>query len=443
MAMTGGIDGYVDDSLYPSNFHVQFTPGWTDRMLVRHGMAPRRKPRGAFTLIDLGCGDGVGQIVTAASHPEGHFLGIDAIPGHVERGTALAARCQVDNVELRCATFEQALAQPLPSADYVTAQGVLSWVSPANQAALFAVAARALKAGGVFTVGYNSLPGWSPIMAFQRLLRTVAADQPGDPTERFESACEAIRQSGMIGQHVFDWFDPLRARLPRDYFAHEYINRHWEPFWSSDVAAMAAGHGLVFAGSAYAQRLRDDFAFRASERAGLAAFENPVARELAGDIALNCWFRIDQFIKPPFASVDEATVDAAWLDGWWSLQQPAAGAVFEAESAAGTLRFDNQAARAIMASLDAGPGRLRGTGDLSDADLLNTADALFFADMIRPAEPPAPTPAAGAVNQTIRESAGRDLPVNALAGRNGPAALARDEIVSAGPATLARLGIEM
>lgn len=439
--MTGGIDGYGDDSLYPSNFHVQFTPSWTDRMLVRHGVTPRRKPRDAFTLIDLGCGDGVGQIVSAASHPEGHFLGIDAIPGHIERGAALAARCAVSNVALRCATFADVLADSLPAADYVTAQGVLSWVSPTNQAALFAIAARTLKPGGVFTVGYNSMPGWAPIMAFQRLLRAVAADRPGDPTERFESACDAIRQSGMIGQHVFDWLDPLRERLPRDYFAHEYINRHWEPFWSSDVAAMASAHGLVFAGSAYAQRLREDFAFRASERNGLAAFENPVARELAADIALNCWFRIDQFIKPPFASIDEASADAAWLDGWWALQRPAAEAAFETKSAAGTLRFDNDAARAIVAALDTGPGVLRGTAGLSAADILNTVDALFFADLIRPAEPPASTPAALAVNRAVRESAQQDLPINAFAGRNGPAGLARDEIVSAGSAALARLGV--
>jgi SAM-dependent methyltransferase len=436
-----GIDGYVDGSLYPSNFHVQFAPAWTDRMLVRHGMLPRRSPRGGFTLIDLGCGDGIGLIVNAASHPEGHFLGIDAIPGHVTRGANLAARCGIANATLRCETFEHALTTPLPAADYVMAQGVLSWVTPNNQAALFALAAKALKPGGVFTVGYNAMPGWSPILAFQRLLRAVAASLSGDPSERFEGACETIRASGLIGKSVFDWLDQKRETLPRDYFAHEYLNRHWQPFWSADVATMATAHGLVFAGSADARRLRDDFGLRAHERDGLAGLADRTARELGTDIAQNTWFRVDQFVKSPFVAASGADADTAWLDGWWASCQPAAAAVFASDGPAGTIRFENEAAHAILAALDDGPAILRSIGGLADADLLNTADALMFADVIRPAEPPAAVPAAAAINAAIRETTRQGLPVNALAGRYGPAALARDTIGTAGAETLARLGV--
>src|SRR5688500_7907169 len=80
------IDGYVADALYPSTFHPAFAPAWLDAILTWKRVRPPRRPRGPFTLVDLGCGDGAGLILLAAAHPEGRFLGVDGMAEHVARG---------------------------------------------------------------------------------------------------------------------------------------------------------------------------------------------------------------------------------------------------------------------------------------------------------------------------------------------------------------------
>ena len=69
------IDGYVGDSLYPSSFHASFAPPNIDAMLAHAGIASPRGlgTRSPFTMVDIGCGDGIGLILNAAAHPEGHF----------------------------------------------------------------------------------------------------------------------------------------------------------------------------------------------------------------------------------------------------------------------------------------------------------------------------------------------------------------------------------
>ena len=434
-----GIDGYVGESLYPGSFHPQFSPGWSDRMLVRHGFVPPRAAREAFTLIDLGCGDGFGLILNAACYPEAMFVGIDAMPGHIARGRDLAARIGLDNIRFDCLSFAEACASELPQADYATAQGVLSWISPANQQALLGLATRSLKPGGVLTIGYNCLPGWAHIAPFQRLVRAIADGLEGDPAQRFAAAREKVRASGAVADSVFAWLDDLARKLPGDYFAHEYLNAHWNPLWSADAIALVEAHGLEFAGQAEPLRLRPDFCFRKAERDALAGLSGP-ARALAADVFHKQSFRSDLFVKPPCVRIDEAAGSARWRDGYWAARCGHNEAVWAHVTPAGTIRFDNEAARAIMAGLQDGPAPLRGMGGLADVDLLNTADALLIADLIRPAEPPCDAPRAAAANAVIRAEAEAGHTLNGLAGRNGPVPVPRDLSVFSDLAAIKRGG---
>lgn len=435
-ASADGIDGYVDDSLYPSSFHQPFTPPWIDAMLVRHGIAPpRARPRDPFAAVDLGCGDGIGLILCAAAHPEGRFLGIDAMPGHVARGQAIVAELGLANIELRCATFADALADAVPDADYVSAQGVLSWVGPDNQRALLALAAGSLRLGGVACIGYNIQPGWTPVMGFQRLVRAIAHGLSGNSSERFAAARERVRAlsaEGMAGltPDIFTFLDRMAARAPADYFAHEYLNGHWSPLWSGDALALAADHGLAHATLNDARRIRPDFAFRAAQRRALEAIPVGPAREIAGDLYAHGWFRIDLFTRGAPVPIDTEANRAARLAGWWMAGAESAGVDYSLRTPAGILRFDNDAARATMFALADGPrplGAILASGAAGTAaDLLNTTDALFAAGLIRPVDPPADAPAAGAANRRIMALAKAGSPINGLAGPHGAIAFARD-----------------
>jgi SAM-dependent methyltransferase len=450
-ATSADIDGYLAEDVYPSNFPREFSPAWLDAVLRHRGAGSPRAPRGSFDLLDLGCGDGAGLIVLAAAYPEGRFTGVDALPAHVAHGEALAARLGIDNVRFRCALFSEIEDPAAPEYDYVTAQGVIAWVSPANRAHVYRIAAGALRPDGVAVFGYNAMPGWKDIAVFQHMVRAMAQAETGPSGQRFEAAVERLRAlhaagAPVISDALWTWFDGARERLPPAYFQHEYLNTHWAPQWSDQVAAAMAVHGFALAGLANANRQRQDFAFRAAQRQALANIGDPVARELAADVFLQASFRVDVF-----ARAGRTGHQSARLDGWWAANVTEADATYACDTPAGRLKFDNLAARAILQALASGPQALRavhaGGGAGTQADILNAADALFLAGHIAPAEPPAATPFAEALNADVARTAAQGGGVKALAGRHGAFAMPADRIAEAfardgaARSAMARLGV--
>ncbi len=415
------LDGYVADSLYPSSFHAAFAPPNIDAILTHGGIASPRgaAPRGPFTMVDIGSGDGIGLILNAAAHPEGHFIGIDGNPAHIELGASIAAAGGLPNIRFEHAYFDAARgALPAATADYVQCQGVLAWVSEANRGHVLDLAGHLLKPGGVLAIGYNCLPGWTPIMAFQQMVRALAADRRGTPVERFEGALAALRAADVFGREHWEWIDGLRARYPADYFAHEYLNENWCPLWAGDVVTAAAARALACAGQARPYRLRPDLALKAAWRRSLDAIESAAARETATDLFTGNWFRTDPYVKGAVRRLTAKTRDEARMPGWWAATKPAGEARFEARTAAGTMGFDNAAAHAILATLADGPQPLSVVQGLGSADLLNAIDALFMAGEVIAVDPPASVPHASAVNAAI-QAAGVGATVNGAITRHG------------------------
>lgn len=425
------LEGYVGDSLYPSVFHTAFGPAWIDRLRLREGIAPPRRSAAdsRFTLMDLGCGDALGLIIHAAAHPESRFIGIDAMPAHIERGRAMAAELGVDNVELRLATFDEALRHPSAGADYIVAQGVLSWVRPCIRRDLLALTAHNLRDGGVAAIGYNCMPGWRDRLSFQKLLYLVSKSKPGSPTDRYELAYDHLRslsKGGMasLGDRHFEWIDRLREQLPREYFPHEYLSAFWEPLWAADVIGDAQTQGLRFLRSNMSNRLREDFILKSAQREALATLETLPQREVATDLYINCQFRIDLYIKEPVEWIDEATTRAWQLSSWWLLKKPADQIEYSLKTPAGTLRFDNVAARALVERLDRGPAALSEIAEASDAfthaDLLNVSDALFTAGVTVPVDPPDGAIETARINDWLADQIGSTPTINALVTPYGP-----------------------
>ena len=427
-------------------------------MLVRHGFAPPRGPRSPFTFVDLGCGDGIGLVVAAAAHPEGRFIGIDAMPGHIERGNTLIERLGLPNIELRCATFQDALHGISAQADYVMVQGVMSWVGPANQAAVLALAIHMLRPGGVASIGYNALPGWAWILPFQRLVHSLSQGLPGTPADRFEQARDRARAlsqaTGAIDATVFAWFDERFGRLPRDYFAHEYLNAHWAPMWCSDVMSAMTERGGQYVGDALTLCLREDFALKATWRAALDTIAAPAARAMARDLLINRWYRVDLYSKPDpihqttaLVPLDAQAAMHARMTQHWATGTTAYDASFKLQTPAGLIRFANDAARSILHGLQNGPAPLTaiqasGNPPLGTADLLNTTDALWMADLIRPVEPAAEVPLAVATNAALWATAHDATPMNGLVGRYGGVAVPRSSMAAGlSAAVRLRLGI--
>ena len=429
------VDGYVADTLYPSMFHHRFAPPWIDAFLIRSRVAPPRKTRGAFTLVDAGCGDGYGLIVNAVAHPEGRFIGFDASAKHIARGTKLARTLKLTNVELHRTTLEQESFSA--KADYVTAQGLLSWISGRNQEALWKFVQRTLKPGGVFAVGYNTLPGWSDKIPFQRLLRAFSDQVPGNSTERFAAGFYLASATGLVPDQILERIEETMSGKWGGYNAHEYLNRHWDPLWSGDVIQMADAHNLHFVRTAMEQWVREDFAYKKQDRVVLAKISNQRAREMAADLFRNASFRTDLFIKPPFQATTPETVRHSRLIQYWFLRGNAGEITYSCNTASGKLRFANRAARAIVAKLVDGPARLVDVAGSTADELLDAADALFTAGYIRPADPPVPVPTAAAWNERVLSG---EIGINALVGAHGAVGIPTEGL-ALDLATRPRLGV--
>lgn len=390
---TGGaaapIDGYVADSLYPSCYHGEFAPDWTDAVLLRCGQRPPRAEHdGSFTLLDLGCGDGLGLLALAYANPGSNFIGIDANAGHIERGRRIATSLGITNAELRCATFEDALADEAIGADYVAAQGVLSWIGPRSRVALLGLIAKNLRPGGALTIGYNAYPGWTHQQPLQKLLNRLSKEHAGTPMQRFEAAlgqARALSRKGMVtpGEAQFAKIDRLLEAEPSDYFAHEYLNDGCQPMWSCDVIEMMAEAGLQFVHTAQMHKLRRDFVLRPSQCDALDAITDPASREMAADLYGDAAFRVDVFQSGAGHPIPKSEAMTRRMKQTLIGHRSASEARFELRVPAGTLRFENSAASQIMQHLDDGPADLAqiaaAGGEATDGDLLNTLDALIMA----------------------------------------------------------------
>ncbi|MCB2078518.1 MAG: methyltransferase domain-containing protein [Novosphingobium sp.] len=434
------IDGYVADTLYPSSLHQYFQPAWIDWNLKRRGLTPPRcTSNRAFTLVDLGCGDGLGLVLAAASYPQASFIGVDAMPEHVERGMHFAKAAGLGNLTFHCATFADAAGLADGTADYVTAQGVLSWVNEANRALLMDLAARWLTPGGTFTVGYNCYPGWNTITGFQRVLNALCAAGEGSSEERLALALETARAANVLSEAAWQWFHQMREKHPANYFIHEFLNDGWNPAWSGDVIRSLETHGLHFVSQIRASEIRREFSYSSDHLESLSKIANLSTRELASDILTENWFRHDLYMKLPWTPLKADTVAQTWLAQWWALcTAPDNIEAYRVTTPAGELDFDGEATRSIIALLSGGPAPLTSLNGFMPGDLINAVDALFCAKLIIPVDPAGTATAATRCNRVMRDNG---WPIGGLAGTCGPMGIDRQALPDASESGLRRLGI--
>ncbi|MEM1277117.1 MAG: class I SAM-dependent methyltransferase [Pseudomonadota bacterium] len=434
---SANLDGYITGSAYPTSINFEFSPAWIAHILRRGG---RRPPpvRGPIRLLDIGCGDGITLASIAAAYPEGQFVGLDAMEEHIQRGQTFAKALGISNVELRQGTFEDALARMPEEFDYITCQGVIAWVSPENRTRVLDLAARSLAPGGVFAVGYNSMPGWTDRMGLQHLIRIFGDQVDGTPSECFKAALDQIQALANAGAPVvaaerIEDFLGLLSRFASDYFPHEYLNHYWAPIWSADLKGEMARRDLSFAAQINYERFREDFCLKAAQRAGLEGLENPLLRDTAIDVLCNTAFRIDLYLRDPV----EAPYPELMRDAWITAPEPAESAQFEARTAAGRLKFDNAATRGVLDVLSSGPcpvATLLSDLDLSEADILNALDSLSTGNQILPAVPTLEVASAAKINAMLKDWCrnGSPLAVDVQIGQNGPLRLSPNELMILG-----------
>ena len=283
-------------------------------------------PREGLTILDLGCGRGVGVLALAAANPSWTAIGIDYMPAHVGEAREIAAASGLDNarfLEVDLATLDEAAAaRLLPELDVVTLHGLWSWVSDAVREGILRVLRSRLKPGGLVLVTYNALPGWSQDLALQRLLRDSAAALDGTGAERMAEAFDLARGLQEAGapalQHGF-FLDRVAKTVEgsRDAFAryavHEFLSEHWRPAWPQDVAAAFAEAKLDFVGPAALALHFADLVMTAEQRDAIAALPRGLSREFLRDLFVKPTLRQDLFVRGRRPANPAVTVPALAL----------------------------------------------------------------------------------------------------------------------------------
>jgi SAM-dependent methyltransferase len=352
------IAGYVSDIPYLRDFKPMLAPAWLDHAALVGGVEAPVRRRG-FSWCDLGCGQGITAIILAATHPNGIFHGIDAMPVHIDHARRLAAAGRVANAHFHATDFAAALDLALPNFDYIVAHGVYSWVDEANRHALRQFIKQHLKPGGLVYVSYNTMPGWARDLPFQRLLRTLAAVACGDSARRTVAAAAAIRYLAPHAPPLADSFIVRQLiERPEDYSApylvHEFMPAAWQPLYVTELRAALATIGLSPVASATLIENFDHLLFGQAACERLAAIEDGDLRELVRDYFLDQRFRCDVFCR---GSLRLSAGDRAerLLAGSLALARPPTAIRYATTTPAGRIGYDSPAARAIVAALTTGP----------------------------------------------------------------------------------------
>ncbi len=294
--------GYVDDVPYTADFYPETAPAHIAFAALCRGKPPAlaRRPH---RVLELGCGQGFGLALLAASNPEVAFEGCDFNAEQVVHARSLIADAALANVTVSHTTFEEAARHGANDVDVAIAHGILSWIEPASQRAVVANLERRLRPNGLAYVSYNCMPGWAPLAPIRRLILEVKQRNPGNSATQIRIALELIEKLWRTNAGYFV-INPMAAHhvgamltMDRAYLAHEYLVERAELPLFADVAAILASAGLTFVASAALLDNFDTYAAPETVRPLIAQVDDPILRETVRDFAANRKFRRDIYAR--------------------------------------------------------------------------------------------------------------------------------------------------
>jgi SAM-dependent methyltransferase len=373
--------GYVTEVLYTEHFFRELSPAWLNYVAVLNGCQPRPLDPG-FTYMELGCG--LGQTVTllAGAHPQGRFFGVDFNPAHVDWARRYASQAGVGNVEFLERSFLDLTVQEVPECDFIVLHGVYAWVSPEVRAGIQRIIRERLKPGGLVYNSYNCLPGWAADSPLQKLIYETAQHLPGDATQRTQTAMKSIEE--LVGAK-FAYFaatptaGKMAAKMAErnaNYLAHEFMNDHWHPFYSSDVADEMANAKLTFVGSATLAENHLELLGSDELQAKVKAQPTQRLRQLFQDLAQNQRFRRDVFVRG-HAQLNRAAIQRNMEAEVFGVLRDLKPVTNVAKVARGEVKFDEKAFPAIKEAL------LQGTWSTGDMRKEMMAKKLAHLDVDR------------------------------------------------------------
>jgi SAM-dependent methyltransferase len=305
--MTSWSHGYVSDIEYLPGFYPDQTPGHLQLACILNGYEPPLSAQN-FRYCELGCGQGTTASVIAAANPLAHVIAIDFNPAQIARAKRRASDYGLTNIDFLELSFEELKNDTkLRDFDIVSLHGVWSWISQSDRDAIVGFLAGAVKPGGLVSLSYNCMPGWTSLLPFQRMLLEHSRLTKSRSDQRVVNSLEFIEKLEKLGcqtvgnKEFFARFQSKnKIRNEHDhavYLAHEYLNENWEPLYHIDTARMLEPAKLNFIASATLLDNFSDLMLTPEQREILDAIPPGAMREMAKDYFVNRPFRRDIYIR--------------------------------------------------------------------------------------------------------------------------------------------------
>lgn len=363
--------GYVTDIIYTAGWYGQQSPVMMALACQLCSVAvPLPAADDPVNLLELGCGQGFGAMVQAASNPTWHVTAVDFNPAHIAAAREWAAEAGLTNItfiEADLATLaEESASQKIPEADFVTMHGVWSWVPKSVQNGIVRLLRNKVRAGGAVHVSYNALPAWSPAIGMQRMLREAGHRLAWRSDRQAEEGLAIVKALLAAEARQLERSPFVKSILnrieeaPPSYLAHEYMNEHWQPCFMIDVASALSDAKLEWAGSSQLTENFPALIFTDAQRAVAAKFEDPLMREMVKDLCLDRSLRHDVFVRGP-RRIDNASRDAALMDVVIGMNIHPDDLPAEVDVPAGQAQFNTAFYQPIVRAASAGAARI---GDL-------------------------------------------------------------------------------
>ncbi len=369
--MTSWNDGYVTDVAYMPGWYPNQSPNMMAlACLLGNVWTPIPAPDDRISVLELGCGQGYGAMVTAASNPNWQVTAIDFNPAHIASAREWAAATQLTNVtfiEADLSTLaEDPASRMVPEADFVTMHGVWSWVPRSVQSGIVRLLRDKVKPGGAVHVSYNSMPAWGEAIGMQRMLHEAGkrlAWRSDRQAEEGLGIVRALAEAEATHLHRSPFVRNMLERLgmsPVAYLAHEYMNESWAPCFLADVAAALSDAKLEWVASAELTENFPELMLTEPQRAVAKRFDDPMMREMVKDMCLARSLRHDVFVRGA-RRIDNATRNAALMDVMISLSIHPDDLPLEADMPAGKAALNPQFYKPIAMAASVTPARV---GDL-------------------------------------------------------------------------------
>jgi SAM-dependent methyltransferase len=304
--------GYVADIGYTYGYYTELNPLHAKLALLNAGQVCPD----FGTACELGFGQGVStNLNAAASVIQWHGTDFNPSQAAFAQELALASGAGAKLYDESFAEF--ASRRDLPDFDYIGLHGIWSWVSDENRAVIVDFVRRKLKVGGVLYVSYNCQPGWGAMVPLRELLNehadVLGADGAGI-VSRIGGALDFVDKLlatnpgfARANPQVLERFKKIREQN-RNYVAHEYFNRDWQPMAFAKMADWLEPAKVQWACSANHLDAIDAVNLTAEHQALLKEIPDAMFRQTVRDFCVNQQFRKDYWVKGarPLTALDQA-----------------------------------------------------------------------------------------------------------------------------------------